>query len=115
MGTSVIPCVEAASAVDEPMYYCGMCQDAVEADDAALAGCKHIFHRECIMQYATCAPAAGKKVTCPAGAYTRPLFSSSRAASDAQNHTTHHAHPLTPPSRVLHNPYAHPLAHKKLS
>ena len=37
----------------------------MDPDDAALAGCKHIFHRECIMQYATCVPEKGKKVTCP--------------------------------------------------
>jgi len=59
------PKIEAPAEVDEPKYYCGMCQDEIEAEDAALAGCKHIFHRECIMQYASCAPADGKKVTCP--------------------------------------------------
>ena len=59
------PKVEAPAEADEPKFYCGMCQDEIEAEDAALAGCKHIFHRECIMQYASCAPTDGKKVTCP--------------------------------------------------
>ena len=56
----------ASPSAGEPRYYCGMCQDEVDADDAALAGCKHVFHRECITQYAACAPAKGEKVTCPA-------------------------------------------------
>ena len=54
-----------ADAGDTMKHYCGMCQDEIEEEDAALASCKHIFHRECIMQYASCAPADGKKVTCP--------------------------------------------------
>ena len=54
-----------ADAGDQVKHYCGMCQDEIEEEDAALASCKHIFHRECIMQYASCAPADGKKVTCP--------------------------------------------------
>ncbi|OUS46383.1 P-loop containing nucleoside triphosphate hydrolase protein [Ostreococcus tauri] len=54
-----------ADAGDTVKHYCGMCQDEIEEEDAALASCKHIFHRECIMQYASCAPADGKKVTCP--------------------------------------------------
>ncbi|ACO62624.1 SNF2 super family [Micromonas commoda] len=53
------------AAVNEPKYWCGMCQEEVDAEDAALSGCKHVFHRECIMQYASCAPEKGKKVTCP--------------------------------------------------
>ena len=57
---------EAIAGTEEPKYYCGMCQDEVDPDDAALAGCKHVFHRECIAQYAACAPARGEKVTCPA-------------------------------------------------
>ena len=32
-----------------------------------------------------------------AGAYTRPLLSSTRAVSDTQTHPTHPKHPLTPP------------------
>ena len=52
---------------EEPKHYCGLCQDETEADDAALAGCKHVFHRECILQYGCVAasPESGKKVTCP--------------------------------------------------
>ena len=46
-------------------FYCGMCADEVDVDDAALTACKHVFHRECITQYASSAPAGGK-VTCPA-------------------------------------------------
>eukprot|EP01047_Picozoa_sp_COSAG01_P054020 COSAG01_NODE_5853_length_3992_cov_8.064475_5_plen_105_part_00 len=30
---------------------CGLCQDIVEADNAALAGCKHIFHAQCIEDF----------------------------------------------------------------
>ena len=60
------PELEATAGTEEPKYYCGMCQDEVDPDDAALAGCKHVFHRECIAQYAACAPARGEKVTCPA-------------------------------------------------
>ena len=56
---------ETVAGAAEPKYYCGMCQDAVDPDDAAMTGCKHVFHRECITQYASCAPEAGKKVTCP--------------------------------------------------
>ena len=59
------PKVESPADTDVPKHYCGMCQDEIEEEDAALANCKHIFHRECIMQYASCAPADGKKVTCP--------------------------------------------------
>ena len=59
------PKVDSPATADTPKYYCGMCQDEIEEEDAALASCKHIFHRECIMQYASCAPADGKKVTCP--------------------------------------------------
>jgi hypothetical protein len=50
-----------------------------------------------------------------AGAYTRSLFSSTLAVCDAQKHPTHPKCPLTPPSHGLHNPYAHPLSHKKRS
>jgi DNA repair protein RAD16 len=56
---------ETVAGAAEPKYYCGMCQDAVDPDDAAMTGCKHVFHRECITQYASCAPETGKKVTCP--------------------------------------------------
>ena len=49
------------AAVNEPKYWCGMCQEeVVDAEDAALSGCKHVFHRECIMQYASCDPEKGK-------------------------------------------------------
>jgi len=34
---------------------------------------------------------------CMAGAYTRLLFSSTRAVSDPQKHPTHPKHPITPP------------------
>ena len=37
-----------------------MCQDEVDPDDAALAGCKHVFHRECIAQHAAARPRAGE-------------------------------------------------------
>ena len=53
------------AAANEPKYWCGMCQEEVDAEDAALSGCKHVFHRDCIMQYASCVPEKGKKVTCP--------------------------------------------------
>jgi DNA repair protein RAD16 len=56
---------DAVAGAAEPKYYCGMCQDDVDPDDAAMTGCKHVFHRECIMQYASCAPETGEKVTCP--------------------------------------------------
>ena len=50
------------AAVNEPKYWCGMCQEEeVDAEDAALSGCKHVFHRECIMQYASCAPRRVKR------------------------------------------------------
>ena len=56
---------ETIAGAAEPKHYCGMCQDSVDSDDAAMTGCKHVFHRECITQYASCAPETGKKVTCP--------------------------------------------------
>ena len=57
------PELEATAGTEEPKYYCGMCQDELDPDDAALAGCKHVFHRECIAQYAACAPARGEKTS----------------------------------------------------
>jgi DNA repair protein RAD16 len=36
---------------------CGICQDEVLADELALSGCKHAFHRRCIRHYAETAPA----------------------------------------------------------
>ena len=47
---------ETVAGAAEPKYYCGMCQDAVDPDDAAMTGCKHVFHRECITQYASARP-----------------------------------------------------------
>jgi len=47
------------------------------------------------------------------GAYTRSLFSSTRAVSDTQKHPAHPKHPRTPPWHGLHNPSAHPLSHKR--
>lgn len=44
--------------------YLRICLDEIsDMGDMALSGCKHLFHKTCIMEYSTTAP--GDKVTCP--------------------------------------------------
>jgi hypothetical protein len=50
-----------------------------------------------------------------AGAYTRPLFSSTCAVSDTKYTLNTPKYPLTPPKHPLNNPGMHPLSHRKRS
>jgi len=48
-----------------------------------------------------------------AGAYTRPLFSSTCAVFDTKYILNTPRNPLTPPTHPPNNPYMHSLSHRK--
>ena len=95
------PKVESPAIADTVKHYCGMCQDEIEEEDAALATCKHIFHRECIMQYASCAPAEGKKVTCPVCRTALTIDFSPESLENAKSATNRFAKDPLPDKSIL--------------
>ena len=48
-----------------------------------------------------------------AGAYTRPLFSSTGAVSDTKHTLYNPYYPLTPPKHLFYNPLTQPLSNTK--
>jgi len=60
--------------------------------------CHNLLGEETPQLYALCGagPRSTLRVLRQAGAYTRPLLSSTGAVSDTQKHPTHPKHPLTP-------------------
>jgi hypothetical protein len=99
-------------------WNCDAGEDAAEGLEQAAdlaADYQYVSEAQAVAAMAARAEGLDDVVVCVAGAYTRPLLSSTRAVSVTGNHSTHPKHPLTPPEHRLHKPYVLPRSHTKRS
>mmetsp|Transcript_13524 Transcript_13524/g.49201 ORF Transcript_13524/g.49201 Transcript_13524/m.49201 type:complete len:1275 (-) Transcript_13524:156-3980(-) len=45
--------------------FCGVCKEEVQKEDLCVSQCKHEYHRSCIFEYMSSAPASDEGVKCP--------------------------------------------------